>query len=90
MQRYLFWSFMLSGAAGHTYGAAGIWHASVEGDPGIDPVYDWTTWKEGMNYPGSTQLRLGKIVEGGENQLDPEGVAAAFDELDQLGRSAAG
>jgi hypothetical protein len=60
VQRHLFWSFMLSGAAGHTYGAAGIWQASVEGDPGIDPIYDWTTWKEGMNYPGSTQLRIGK------------------------------
>jgi hypothetical protein len=60
LQRHLFWSFMLSGAAGHTYGAAGIWQGSVEGDPGIDPVYDWTTWREGMNYPGSTQLGLGK------------------------------
>lgn len=60
VQRHLFWSFMLSGAAGHTYGAAGIWQASVEGDPGIDPVYDWTTWKEAMHYPGSTQLGLGK------------------------------
>jgi hypothetical protein len=60
LQRHLFWSFMLSGAAGHTYGAAGIWQASVEGDPGIDPVYDWTTWKEGMAYPGSSQLGIGK------------------------------
>lgn len=60
VQRHLFWSFILSGAAGHTYGAAGIWHSSVEGDPGITPVYDVTTWKEGMNYPGSTQLGLGK------------------------------
>ncbi len=60
VQRHLFWSFMLSGAAGHTYGAAGIWQAGVEGDAGIDPVYDWTTWKEGMNYPGSTQLGIGK------------------------------
>jgi len=60
VQRHLFWSFMLSGAAGHTYGAAGIWHAGVEGDPGITPVYDLTTWKEGMNYPGSTQLGLGR------------------------------
>ena len=60
LQRHLFWSFMLNGAAGHTYGAAGIWHASVEGDPGIDPVYDLTTWKEGMGYPGSTQLGIGK------------------------------
>ena len=24
VQRHLLWSFMLSGAAGHTYGAAGI------------------------------------------------------------------
>lgn len=60
LQRHLFWSFMLSGAAGHTYGAAGIWQASVDGDPGIDPVYDWTTWKEGMVYPGSAQLGIGK------------------------------
>ncbi len=60
VQRYVFWGDMLSGSAGHTYGAAGVWHASVEGDPGITPIYDWTTWKEGMNYPGSTQLGLGK------------------------------
>jgi Protein of unknown function (DUF4038)/Domain of unknown function (DUF5060) len=60
VQRHVFWMYMLSGAAGHTYGAAGVWHASAEGDPGITPVYDWTTWKEGMNYPGSTQLGLGK------------------------------
>ena len=60
VQRYVFWGCMLSGAAGYTYGAAGVWHMSVEGDPGITPIYDWTTWKEGMNYPGSTQLGLGK------------------------------
>ncbi len=60
IQRHMFWSFMLSGAAGHTYGAAGIWQAGVEGDPGITPVYDWTTWKEGMNYPGAAQVGLGK------------------------------
>jgi hypothetical protein len=23
-------------------------------------VYDWTTWKEGMHYPGATQLGIGK------------------------------
>jgi len=65
LQRHLFWSFMLNGAAGHTYGAAGVWQGSVDGDPGIDPVYDWTTWREGMNYPGSTQLGIGKkLLEG--------------------------
>jgi hypothetical protein len=60
VQRNVFWMYLLNGAAGHTYGAAGVWHASVEGDPGITPVYDLTTWKVGMNYPGSTQLGLGK------------------------------
>ncbi len=67
VQRHLFWMYMLSGAAGHTYGAAGIWHASVEGDPGCASsafggrkVYDWTTWREGMNYPGAVQVGIGK------------------------------
>ncbi len=60
VERYVFWGSMLSGAAGHTYGAAGVWHMGVDGDPGITPIYDWTTWKEGMNFPGSTQLGLGK------------------------------
>jgi hypothetical protein len=60
VQRYVFWGAMLSGSAGLTYGAAGVWHASIEGDPGIARVYDFTTWKEGMNFPGSAQLGLGK------------------------------
>ena len=64
VQRRIFWSNMLSGAAGHTYGTAGVWHAGVEGDPGHTgawgAAYDFTTWKEGMNYPGSAQLALGK------------------------------
>lgn len=60
VQRYVFWGSMLNGSAGLTYGAAGVWHASVEGDPGTANVYDWTTWKEGMHYPGSTQLGLGR------------------------------
>jgi len=61
VQRYVFWSSMVSGfASGLTYGAAGVWHASVEGDPGLTHVYDLTTWKKGMHFPGSTQLGLGK------------------------------
>ncbi|MBX2923848.1 MAG: DUF4038 domain-containing protein [Chitinophagaceae bacterium] len=66
VQRHIFWMYMLSGASGHTYGAAGVWHASVEGDPGCAAngaekrVYDWTTWEEGMNYPGSFQIGIGK------------------------------
>ncbi len=60
VQRQMFWMFMLSGAAG-------VWHAGVEGDPGCassafggHKTYDWTSWREGMNYPGSAQLGLCK------------------------------
>jgi hypothetical protein len=65
VQRRIFWQSMLSGAAGHTYGTAGVWHAGVDGDHGNwgawnRQPYDWTTWKEGMNYPGSTQLGIAK------------------------------
>ncbi len=65
VQRHIFWRNMLAGAAGHTYGAAGVWHVGVAGDHGNwgawdRQPYDWTTWKEGMNYPGSRQLGLGK------------------------------
>jgi len=65
IQRHVFWRNLLSGAAGHTYGSAGVWHAGVDGDHGNwgawdRQPYDWTTWKEGMNYPGSTQLGIGK------------------------------
>ena len=59
-QRSAFWGCMLNGAAGHTYGAAGVWHGSIENDPGVFPVWDWTTWRQGMIYPGSTQVGLGK------------------------------
>ena len=59
-QRYVFWGSLLSGAAGITYGGAGIWSASVKGDPGCTPIYDYTPWKVSMNYPGSTELGLGK------------------------------
>ena len=59
-QRYVFWGSMLGGAAGLTYGAAGIWHASVEGDPGLNRVYDLTTWREGRDLPGSGQIGAGK------------------------------
>ena len=60
VQRYVFWGAFLNGAAGLTYGAAGVWNAGVEGDPGLANVYDLTPWTEGMRYPGSTQLGLGK------------------------------
>lgn len=67
LQRYQFWALMLAGAAGHTYGAAGIWHMATPeahgnwGGWGGQP-YDLTTWNEGMNFPGSAQLGHGKAL----------------------------
>jgi hypothetical protein len=57
-QRYVFWGSFLSGAAGLTYGAAGIWHAGIEGFPASVNTYDFTTWRQGMVYPGSAQVGL--------------------------------
>ena len=87
VQRYLFWGCLLSGAAGHTYGAGGVWHAGVTGDHGNwgysgGQPYDWTTWAVGMNYPGSTQLGLCKklleIYPWYQFQPHPEWTSSGF------------
>ncbi|MCP4783002.1 MAG: DUF4038 domain-containing protein [Fuerstiella sp.] len=57
-QRFVFWGSMLNGGAGLTYGAAGIWHAGIEGFPATVNTYDFTTWRQGMVYPGSAQMGL--------------------------------
>jgi len=58
-QRFVFWTHMLSGSVGHTYGAQGIWQMSTREDPYSQ---EWGTgfWPEAMNYPGSAQVPLGK------------------------------
>ena len=67
LQRQQFWGLMLSGAAGHTYGAAGIWHMGTPEEHGnwggwnFQP-YDLTTWREGMHFAGSTQLGRSKAL----------------------------
>ena len=58
IQRFMFWSSMLNGAAGHTYGAGGIWQMNSETERGAE--YEFTPWSEAMKLPGSTQLGLGK------------------------------
>lgn len=67
LQRYQFWALMLAGATGHTYGAAGIWHVATPEEHGNwggwgGQPYDLTTWNEGMNFPGSTQLGHAKAL----------------------------
>jgi hypothetical protein len=64
ISRMMFWVDMLSGAAGHTYGANGIWQLNRRGQPyGKSPhggTYGPIPWDEAMHLPGSTQIGLGK------------------------------
>ena len=59
IQRFMFWACMLSGAAGHTYGAGGVWQMNTKTVHGSD-AYERTPWHVAMHYPGSAQLGLGK------------------------------
>jgi len=65
-QRFLFWTSILQGAAGHTYGATGIWQVESPGYPhGWSRMctnhYFWKTpWSTAMNFLGSTTLSIGK------------------------------
>ena len=60
----MFWACVLSGAAGHSYGANGIWQVNRAGQPyGPSPHgMSWgdTPWEEAAQLPGSEQLGLAK------------------------------
>ncbi|MFC0529316.1 apiosidase-like domain-containing protein [Phytohabitans kaempferiae] len=65
LQRMLFWSHLLSGAAGHTYGAQGLW-AFAEGKP-EDPGYVWgaVDWRTAAGLPGAAQTGVGgRLLDG--------------------------
>jgi hypothetical protein len=66
--RRMFWLCLMNGAAGHTYGANGIWQVNRKGQPhgpsptaGSPPTgYGVIAWDDAMNLPGSRQVALGK------------------------------
>lgn len=60
-QRFLFWTHMLSGTAGHSYGTDGIWTFRSE-ENYMSILGRWTTdtWDKAMNLPGSYQIGYGK------------------------------
>jgi hypothetical protein len=69
VQRYLFWSSVLLGCCGHTYGANGIWQLnSMKEKYGLSPhgaTWGDTPWEEAYRLPGSEQVGLGKrFLEG--------------------------
>jgi hypothetical protein len=64
VQRLMFWSCMLNGAAGHTYGANGIWQLNTREKPfGPSPhgmSWGHTPWEDAYQLPGSAHLGLAK------------------------------
>jgi len=64
LQRHQFWATMLAGAAGHTYGANGIWQVNRQDKPfGPSPHgFNWgtTPWDVAMKHAASGQLGEGK------------------------------
>ena len=64
IQRFTFWSCLLSGAAGHTYRASGIWQVNTREQPfGLSPMdVAWANipWDEAYKLPGSEQQGIGK------------------------------
>jgi hypothetical protein len=66
VQRFMFWSAMLSGNAGHTYGANGIWQVNTREKPyGLSPHgHSWggPAWDIAAALPGSGQLGMAKAL----------------------------
>ena len=62
--RRMFWLCLMNGAAGHTYGANGIWQCNRPDDPhGASPHggnYGKIPWNVAMHLPGSQQVGFGK------------------------------
>lgn len=65
LQRFLFFSHLLSGAAGHSYGAQGLWAFRRAEDPGPGIMWGDATWQEAAALPGSAQLgRCAAFLQG--------------------------
>ncbi len=64
IQRFMFWSSILSGACGHTYGANGIWQVNTRQKPfGPSPHgRSWgdMAWEDAYRLPGSGQMGVAK------------------------------
>jgi len=64
VERFMFWSSILNGAGGHTYGANGIWQVNTAEHPYGPSPYGgcWgdTPWDTAYQLPGSRQLGIAK------------------------------
>jgi hypothetical protein len=66
VQRLMFWSCVLNGVAGHTYGANGIWQVNTEKRPYGPSAHGRSCnnipWNRAYKLPGSRQVGLGKSL----------------------------
>ncbi|MQY69557.1 MAG: DUF4038 domain-containing protein, partial [Firmicutes bacterium] len=65
VQRFIFWSSILSGTCGHTYGCEGIFQTQPVGEEPFDDgrgrcTYGTRSWKETYQYAGSKQMGIAK------------------------------
>ena len=95
VQRFMVWSSYLSGSAGHTYGANGIWQVNRPGEPyGASPHGgNWGNrpWNEAARMPGSRQVGLAKqfLMELPWQQFQPHPEWASYPSLSDQAESAA-
>jgi hypothetical protein len=98
VQRLMFWTCLLSGACGHTYGANGLWQVnSRQAAFGPSPhgmSYGKVPWEEAYQLPGSAQVGLGKrLLERypwWQFQPHPEWIEPHWSEADFFGAYGAG
>jgi hypothetical protein len=66
IQRFMFWTCILNGAGGHTYGANGIWQVNTREHPyGPSPHgRSWgdVPWDVAASLPGAQHIALGKAL----------------------------
>ncbi|OPZ82016.1 MAG: putative endoglucanase [bacterium ADurb.Bin429] len=62
VQRFLFWTCLTLGCAGHTYGAQGIWamNSREERFYGTTPNWGDGFWQDVMHLPGSMHVGMGR------------------------------
>jgi hypothetical protein len=65
LQRLMFWTHVLRGAGGHTYGAAGLWAFNDAGAEGVGGYWGPAHWRDASKLPGAEHLGVGRgILEG--------------------------
>lgn len=62
VQRFVFWTSITSGSAGHTYGAQGIWAMNSRNCEFRGSTGSWGGgfWQDVMHLPGSEQVGIGR------------------------------